>query len=184
MEFIFDIETSGLPLKRKADGGNPYDNARIVSICWMIVDKETKNIVRQEYFIVKPENFVIPQRVINIHGISNEYANRYGKPIEFVLSRMQEALSEVDTIVAFNIDFDFNVARSEIARLEKPEFLADFESKKRLCCMKMAKEHLKSKTYVNLSKTYKLLIGYDMQNAHQAVSDVSCCYAIYKKMCF
>jgi DNA polymerase III epsilon subunit-like protein len=157
-----------------------YDSSRIVSICWLIVDKATQQILQQEYYVVSPSNFTIPTEVIAIHGITNEYAAAYGHPINFVLERMREALTRVDTVIAYNIDFDFNITKSEMMRQNMD--VSDYDTKIRICCMKMVKEHLNLKYNTRLVKAYKSIVGRDMLDAHNAVCDTLGCHEIYKKI--
>jgi len=192
MEFIFDIETSGLPkfpIKRKRGDPFPspelfsaYDTSRIVSVCWMIIDKETKDIIQQEYYIIKPDNFIIPPEVIAIHGITNEYATEYGKSINFVIMRMLEALKKVDSIIAYNIEFDYNITKSEMLRLDNLEAVAEFDNKTQICCMKMASKYMKINYNTKLGNAYKYMMGKEIQDAHNAIGDVASCYQIYKHM--
>ena len=70
MLFI-DTETTGLP--RKAPGAKKYnhrnvqgfDSARIVSIAWIYENEHGKH---DHYFLIKPENFEIPDEAAAIHG--------------------------------------------------------------------------------------------------------------------
>lgn len=102
---IFDTETTGLPKSRTAATENPNNWPHIVSISWVILDDN--KIIKQREYIVKPEKWVIPDESIAIHGITNEVAVAKGHPLQTVMS---EFLAEqYDTIVAHNMDFDYNV---------------------------------------------------------------------------
>jgi DNA polymerase III epsilon subunit-like protein len=190
-KFIFDIETSGLPTfsgkRKRGDFPKPseltaYDTSRIVSICWVIVD-ENNEIINKEYYVVKPDNFIIPPNVIAIHGITNEYARDNGKPISFVIDQMHLALKQVDAIIAYNIDFDYNISLSEMVRLNNIDAQEEFNKKQRICCMKMAGSYLKSQRWVKLSKAFESIVGHEIVDAHNAEGDTISCLEVYKRIC-
>ena len=83
--FFFDVETTGLPKGRNSSYWDVSNWPRIVSICWLITD-HTGNIIENYYKLIKPEGFIIPQKVIEIHNISNE-------PEEMVLECLASLLS-------------------------------------------------------------------------------------------
>jgi len=56
-----------------------------------LCDQDGKTLSSEEH-IIKPEGFVIPFDVQNIHGISNEKAISMGKDLDFVLRRFSEAI--------------------------------------------------------------------------------------------
>jgi len=120
MAFVIDTETSGLPARRNADPKQIkyFEKCRMVSICWIVLDKEN-NIQKKVHHIIKPEGFVIPQEVINIHGITNEKAAISGIPIEFVATALLDDLNQFKPtrLVAHNIKFDYAVIMSELYRL-------------------------------------------------------------------
>ena len=64
-KFVFDTETSGLPIRSKKrklnyDNLNNYENARIVSISYLILDNNN-NIVEKNTYYIKPDNFEVSQ---------------------------------------------------------------------------------------------------------------------------
>ena len=200
MEFIFDIETSGLPkfsndskrikntngLARtpsrfpSPDNFEAYNNSRIVSICWILIDKITKDIVQQEYYIIQPNGFVIPQEVINIHGLTNEFVNRCGIPINDMLERMYNAIKKVDTIVAYNIEFDYNIIKSELMRSLLDYIVIELDIKTQKCAMQMSQKHMKLNRFPKLADAHLSILGKPIVDAHNSIGDTISCLEIYK----
>jgi DNA polymerase-3 subunit alpha len=189
MEFIFDIETNGLPKfqvnttnKRKRDFPIPslleaYDSARIVSIAWIIIDTN-KNIIQQEYYIIKPDNFIIPDEVVNIHGITTDYATQHGIDIHEMFFRLNKVLEKINKIISYNIQFDINVLKSEMIRYNQNLNLID--TKFCQCAMLLAQKYMHSSFYPKLSAAYHYLFNEPIQDAHNAMGDTITCYKVYK----
>eukprot|EP00798_Chlamydomonas_sp_ICE-L_P009114 gene9114-16236_t len=88
--FVFDLETTGLPLRRKETTYRDldvYDSARIVSIAWRMINTETNEELANNYYIIKPDAFVIPEDSIKIHGITNERALDEGFSLTHVIDK-------------------------------------------------------------------------------------------------
>lgn len=186
MEFIFDIETTGLPQfqnKKRKRGYPPpddleaYKTARIVSICWILVDKN--EITDQCYFMIKPDDFEIPKEATNIHKISNEIAQN-GVDIEVMFDALSKALEKVNTILSYNIDFDYNTLKSSLFRYNKMDIINTLDEKKQTCIMKIAQQYMDCPFYPKLSDAYRYIFHVPLKNAHHAVDDVMNCYKIYK----
>jgi DNA polymerase-3 subunit alpha len=186
MKLIFDIETSGLPVMVKKQYPNPddldsYNSARIVSIAWVLIDDDN-NIIQQEYYIIKPDNFIIPEYVTKIHGISTEYAHKFGIPIDEMFKRIEKVLEKTNCILSYNIKFDYNILKSELIRYNKTEIVNKLDSNSHTCIMIMSQNHMSSKYYPKLCNAYKYIFNEDMTNAHNAMDDTLNCYKIYKAL--
>jgi DNA polymerase-3 subunit alpha len=102
---VFDTETTGLPKSRTPALEKPDNWPHLVSISWVIL--EDNIIVKQRDYIIKPENWIISDDSIRIHGITNELAHGKGHSL---LKVMTEFMSEqVDAMISHNINFDYNV---------------------------------------------------------------------------
>lgn len=134
---IFDTETTGLPKSRTAAIEKPDNWPHIVSISWIILNNN--KIVKQREYIVKPNNWTIPDDSIKIHGITNEIANTNGYPLSTVMLEFLE--EECDIIVAHNIHFDYNVIINAI----KWDLGIDFNGLTipLMCTMQLSKAHCK-----------------------------------------
>jgi DNA polymerase III epsilon subunit-like protein len=192
MEFVFDIETSGLPripkvgTKRKAPEPSDleaYESARIVSIAWFLVEPASKTIVQQEYYLIKPEDFSIPESATRIHGITDTFAKTHGIPITSIFEPLNTALKRTSNIVSYNINFDYKVLKSELIRNEQAPIVEELASKQQLCAMLMSQKHLKTSHFPKLSHAYESIIGKPIQGAHNAHGDTQSCYEIYEKLC-
>jgi DNA polymerase-3 subunit alpha len=191
MEFIFDIETNGLPkfqvnaynrrLKEfpPAELLEAYDTARIVSIAWVIIDAN-KDIIQQEYYLIKPDGFNIPPEVVRIHGITNEFAGENGISISEMFSSIHKAISRCSKIISYNIQFDINVLKSELIRYQMQDILECVSSKPAHCAMIMAQHYMKRSSFPKLSLAYEHIFQEPIYGAHNAMDDTISCYKVYK----
>lgn len=188
MNIFIDTETSGLitfddvrrriyPSHTKLEN---YDTARIVSICWIVSQHD--KIVEQNYFVIKPDEFIISNESYAIHGISQQEAERTGVQLAPVLKQFAESLAKCKSIVAHNIQFDVNVIMSECFRYNLHDIVALIQSKHHICTMLKGKEFMNVKKYPKLSELYKHLYGEDLVNAHNALADTMYCHKCYIKM--
>lgn len=109
---VFDTETTGLPRSRVPSNVEPNNWPHIVSISWVILNTDTNTVEKERSYIIKPINWTIPEESIKIHGITVEKANQLGYPLAKVLGEF--LAEEYDTLVAHNMDFDYNVLDNAI----------------------------------------------------------------------
>lgn len=186
---VFDIETTGLP-ERNGNKYFPfyeskrYDSARIVSIAF-------KSDVEEKYFIIKP---TFPINNSHIHGITYEMAQETGVSFDLVIDYLTSIIDKVDTLVAHNIDFDYNILLAEIHRFcphngsPSQELIYKLKQKKQYCTMKESIMVCKIKNQYGKFKYPKLieLYGYyfnDTFNAHNALEDTRATAKCYAKLC-
>lgn len=134
---VFDTETTGLPKSRAPAIDQPNNWPHLVSISWVILDNNI--ITKQREYIIKPENWVIPDDSIRIHGITNELAHTRGHSL---LKVMTEFMGEdCDVMVAHNMDFDYNVIMNAI----KWDLEFDFKGFKipMKCTMQLSRDYCK-----------------------------------------
>ncbi len=177
LEFVFDLETSGLP-KRK----HFYDDVRIVTIAWILIDAKDKNIISQEYYVIKPDGFDIPEDSILIHGITNEFAKTHGVEISIMFERLYKAIKSCQTIISYNINFDYNVLKSSLIYYEQFDLLEEIMKKTQVCAMLMAQVHMQSPFYPKLSEAYHYVLRKKITDAHNALGDTISCYKLYKAL--
>jgi len=79
MYLFFDTETTGLP---SGPTSNHQNWPRMLQIAWLLID-ENKDIKSKNNFIIRPEGYNIPNRVIKIHGITKKRALEQGVSLEF-----------------------------------------------------------------------------------------------------
>lgn len=193
MEFIYDIESTGLPKfsapKRKRGEPFPapsdfasYDSARVVSICWLIIDKQTKEVVQQEYYVIKPDGFEISQEATNIHGISTQFAEQFGIPLNVVLERAFAGLQRCESIIAYNVEFDYNVLKSEFLRADMQDAVEEIDNKIQKCAMLMAQSYMRAPYFPRLGDAYRYIFRRPIENAHNAIADTINCYRCYVEL--
>lgn len=193
---FYDTETNGLPL-----WGQPSehpDQPHIVQLAALLVDMDTREVVDQMDVIVKPDGWVIPDDVANIHGITTERALDVGIPedqaIEQFLAMWAHRLR-----IAHNESFDMRLVRIACKRFRDPKepdaapAFSDVWKAGRAACtqliatpilklpptekMKAARRfHSKS---ANLAEAYQFFMGRPLENAHNALADVLGCKDVY-----
>jgi len=185
--FVFDLETTGLPLRRKETTYRDldvYDSARIVSIAWRMINTETNEELANNYYIIKPDAFVIPEDSIKIHGITNERALDEGFSLTHVIDKVGVDIAVCNTLVAHNIYFDVNVLRSELYRMKKYTLINKTYAKELFCTMMQSRKQGIVNKLSTLAKVYTTLFEDEgeLQNCHDAYYDVLYCSKIFKRL--
>jgi DNA polymerase III epsilon subunit-like protein len=181
MSLIFDTETNGLPLC-KGYGVFPlynntkaYNTSRIVQVSYIITDSNFEHL-EESNFIIKADNFKIENH--QFHGITEKISEKDGVAFIDFANYFSNSLDFVDTIIAHNINFDFNVLCAEFYRYGLFDIIAKFESKKQICTMKkykfLVKATFKNSTDIkdpNLKELYQYATGQEMENHHNSFYD-------------
>lgn len=180
---IFDTETSGLPSSYKASFSDISSWPRIVEIAWIILDGSL-NPVGSSSYIVRPEGFKISAGASNVHGITTEKAITDGSPLRYVMACLAEDLSDVDILVAHNIDFDYPVVNCEFVRIKMP---SSFGRKQRYCTMRSTTElcHIPGMygpKWPKLEELYRFLFSRPFSEAHRAMNDVKATTECYLEL--
>jgi DNA polymerase III epsilon subunit-like protein len=188
---IFDTETTGLPPRdtntkkflspRKTD---KWEGCRVVQIAWILID-DTGVEIKRENYIIKPENFEIPEFSTKIHGISQTQAETEGCEIKDVLNKFLIDVERSKILVAHNISFDYSVVLSEISRIRKTNetWISDFmvtnyKTKKTHCTM--LEDTKKYEKWPKLIELYRRYFKEDPQiRLHDALNDTEVCKRIY-----
>ncbi|VVU95698.1 hypothetical protein CPAV1605_1453 [seawater metagenome] len=175
---IVDVETNGLPKKRKCHYSELEIWPRIVQMSWGIYDKKGENIKFEDH-IIKPVDFTIDKKSESIHGISQEKALEEGKSIKDILKKFQKdvSLTNIKSIICHNVEFDINVIKSEFCRAESKLKKKNIST---LCTMlattNFCKLELKygysNYKYPKLEELFKILFNKNMEKAHDSKYDV------------
>ena len=186
MILFYDTETTGFPL------GEPSDDPRqphIVQVCAWLVDPETRKPVASIDLIVKPDGWEIPQKVIDIHGITNEHAARAGVRESLAVDALLALWVQATVRVAHNETFDARIVEIAIGRIfhddYPPEIVSHLLEKWRegeaQCTMKLAQPicALPNDKPPKLIEAYRHFFGSDFDGAHTAAADVAACAAVY-----
>ena len=104
---VFDVETTGLPKKRKA-ALDDFDNwPYIVQLSLVVYDVIEGGIESiNDSIIMLPENVVIPPESTLVHGITNEMMVKEGKDLKKELIYFLTDCANSDLLVAHNIEFE------------------------------------------------------------------------------
>jgi DNA polymerase-3 subunit epsilon len=106
---FFDTETTGLPKDWKLSAReSPFNYPDIVSLAWILMD-EDRTMIQSQYSLVKPTEWIIPEDATAIHGITQEQAEKEGRPLAEVMVDFWKAVSYADIVIAHNMKFDRNV---------------------------------------------------------------------------
>jgi len=176
MYLFFDTETTGLP----SGSVSEYQKwPRIVQIAWLLID-ENRYIKSKNSYIIKPDGYGIPSRVIKIHGITMKRALAEGVELDYALHRFLMDTNFADLLVAHNVAYDYGVIRGELLRKNIPDFLRGYSQ---FCTMtsKPVLDYCKSfrangsRQCPSLSELYFLLFGEKLDNAHDALIDAEAC---------
>jgi len=195
---VFDTETTGLPARKSYDDYfdptdlEKYDNSRLVSIAWVVYDGQV--LINKRYYVIKPEGFSINPRdkSTQIHGITQEIAEKEGRFVRHVLNEFYSDLLRVNQIVAHNLEFDRHIVLSELHRLtqtekssESPQCKKCYDLLSRIqkfCTMKCGKnvtcipsKYGNDYKYPKLNELHMHLFSVPVLNAHHALADVEAC---------
>lgn len=185
-KIIFDTETTGRPTNWKAADDDVEAWPRMVEIAWIVVDDNDEKLFSKRY-IIKPDNYLIPIEVSNIHKITTEIAYSEGVELEIVLDEFNRDLKNADLLIAHNIDFDYPILNCEFKRLNIQNNLSELS---RFCTMKTNEVCLfcnlgrDGKKWPKLSELHLKLFGSKFENAHSALVDAEAttkCFLELKK---
>lgn len=195
MYFIFDTETSGLPKGRYASykSLDAYETCRIVSIAWIVLpegidpsdSEEIDMTIKKNRFttLIRPDDFVIGQASINIHGITNERAAREGVPFDSIVPMLEQALNNAHTLVAHNLRFDFGVLLSELHRRGHRSAIDKIFKMERICTMRLGHAVCnQGGHWPKLTHLYATLTGKELVGAHDALADTTACAECFIKL--
>lgn len=187
LTFVFDLETSGLPLRtgfgQVADPKRIelYENCRIVQLGYIVLNGEEE--VRRQSFMVKPSGFVIPPEVTRIHNISQEKALKEGMDLSTVMDAVYRELKNCTRIVSHNIAFDYYTLLSECYRAGDTELITLLESMEKYCTMENGKRILCRRKWPRLTELYaELFPGVTWHQIHDALDDADGCARCYVKL--
>lgn len=114
---IFDTETTGLPETKIINPYTLHQWPSIVQFSYIIYNLSSNEIIEAKDYIIKvPENVLISEESVKIHGITNKISAEKGIPINTVLNEFYEDLINVDMIIGHNINFDINMIKVELLR--------------------------------------------------------------------
>lgn len=188
----YDTETTGFPL-----WGEPSDDPRqphLVELGFVLHCDELGRDLIARSTLVHPSDWMIPQEVSEIHGITDALAQHFGHAERDVLDDFLEAWREADMVVGHNEPFDARIMRIAMKRYHPDdEQLHDrWKNRERACTQQLATPLVKAppsakmraagrhhhKT-ANLSEAYKHVTGRELEGAHSALADARASIEVY-----
>lgn len=182
MKLFFDTETTG-KAEFKLDASHRAQ-PRIVQIGAILADDAQKT-VGEINLIVKPDGWTIPKEASDIHGITHDFAMRYGVHHDIVMTLFSRLVEHADVLVAHNFDFDSLVVRSAFTLMDSPQELTQrFAGKPSFCTMKASTNILRLPgmygfKWPKLQEAHRFFLKRDFDGAHDAMADVRACMAVY-----
>lgn len=209
MKFIvFDTETTGLPTKN-AKITLPDLWPHIVQFSYVTYDTDMNQVEEKDYIIQIPDNVVMDEKNISIHGITNEISQTKGVKIVDIMDEFLDNVDESYFVIGHNLEFDLDILKVELLRItrettceevkvkyqEKLNNLYLYPYDKYYCTMKNSVNICKIPSVINKFKDqykyprlYELhnhLFGMKPQNLHNSLNDVMvtlrCFYMLYFK---
>ena len=189
MDFIFDTETTGLPLfrERSHDPRQPH----CVQLAYEVVDPETKVIMNKTSTLIDVGVDSEPV-ALETHKITREMTNTFGITAKNALDQFMDNIRKAKRVIGHNVQFDIRIMRIMAARHEMADELkAIIDTKEVICTMNKSKPIVKcpptEKMVASgrggfkapkLSEAYLHFTGNELEGAHDALVDVDACREI------
>lgn len=122
--FLFDLETSGLPIVEGFNRYFPYtantyyDTSRIlqISYCVFILGDPTPPTFISSFR--KIDGFSISEKSAQVHGLTEEFLEKNGIPFQTIVnSGLLADIEKCDIVMSHNTDFDVNILCNELHRI-------------------------------------------------------------------
>lgn len=176
MILFYDFETTGKLLDKQPL--NHPNQPRVVSAAAIGFSEDGKIEVAQHYAIVRPDDFIIPEDVVRVHGISHEFAMANGIDGADVLYGFLKLFREARIAIAFNNAFDNRMAQIEILR-RLPAYGNLLDLKKSRCAMMAASAIMKlpnqygyeGYAWPKLHAAYEWMFKEKLEGQHHAMHD-------------
>ncbi len=209
-----DSETTGLPIKKGDSYADYkeciyYDTSRIVQLSWICT--YGNKIILSRNYIVKIKNIEIKNS--HIHGITNQKCETEGIELQIILDQLNIDLTDVKMIIGYNLEFDLNVIKSEIYRLQienkgdqnedlikkiesiqiskienkgdqNEDLIKKLESIQSFDVMHFALIKYELPKFIKLTELYKKLLESDFENPHNSLNDVIATFKCFLKMIY
>jgi len=195
MILIYDTETNGIHYGFKSKSITDPSHPHLVQISALVVDEKTHYIHQSLNLVVAPDGWDIPEETVQVHGITADWASKWGLPEQRVLETFLELWSGGETLplerIAHNAAFDKNIIATAIGRYFGQGSLLDTWIESRdFCTMQSAKPLVQAQTKPNaqgktrlknpkLTEAYEHFFGESYDRAHTANADVVATMNLY-----
>jgi DNA polymerase III epsilon subunit-like protein len=172
---VIDIETDGLPEKKFIIGSNEpwFKFPNIIQIAWVLMDVDGTVYKKSSELV----NFPGIQRTnaFDINQLSIELIKQIGSQPSDVYKKLNNDIRYSKYVVCHNVDFDIPIIKSELKKYNIQNLL---DSKSYICTMKESTiycdlyDSYGKRKYPKLKELYFKLFGYEIEQNHNAESDV------------
>ncbi|GAB3170581.1 3'-5' exonuclease [Telluribacter humicola] len=171
--FIVDTETNGLPQSYHLPVTDLSNWPRLISVAWGLYDEEGHQL-NQHYELVKSDGFRWNKVAQRIHGITQEQAERKGKPLAEILEQLRQDVEKADAWVGHNIGLDYGVIGAEFIRMQLAQSarVGELPARPLLCTMEASTYVPGNPEPVRLDELYHQLTGRRMKGMHNASADM------------
>lgn len=178
---VGDTETTGLPdfKKQATDPCQPH----IVSLAAKLFD-DKRDVVAEINFIIKPEGYVIPKEMSDIHGITQEKAEKYGIKMGTALKLYLLMCDKAELLVFHNYPFDEKMIRRDLHHCGMIAEAEAYRARKNFCTMKATTNIVRIPgragfKWPKLIEAHQHFFGCGFDDAHTAMADVNACARVY-----
>ncbi len=184
MILFFDTETSGM-INRKLPAADP-SQPRLVQLGALLMERDMTP--RAEIsLLVESEGVKFHPKAVEVHGITEEMADRAGVPMLVALALFSNLCRRADLIVAHNMDFDAGIMACQYHRVDKPDPLK-FPHLTLECTMKALTPILKlpgkfkDYKWPSLDESHRFFFDKGVEGAHDALADVHACARVWQSL--
>lgn len=187
---FYDTETTGLP-DFKAPSESEHQ-PHLVQLAAMLVDLDTKSLINSMDVIVRPDGWIIPDDVAEIHGITTERALVEGVPEGSAIGALMDMWEKAQIRIAHNEPFDARIVRIALVRHMDQAMADKWKEGKAECTArlstpicklpptpKMVSAGFNKFKTASLGEAYRHFTGKELEGAHSARADVHGCMEVY-----
>jgi DNA polymerase III subunit epsilon len=149
----------------------------------LFFDSESTGLIKFKLPFTNPSQpRLVPKEAEAVHGISTEFATKYGLSLRLVMSLFGELVSIADLVVAHNVDYDKTIAEIESLKLGIPYCLKE---KKLFCTMKTSTPICKLPgnygfKWPKLTEAYQFFFNEKFEGAHDALVDIKATKRVFE----
>ena len=170
---VFDTETTGFINKKEFDLEKQPRIVQFAGIIWELDDSGKYSEIDRINILINP-GIPIPYGASQVHSIYDVDVKDAPK-IETIIDDFLRAINEADAIIGHNIEYDEDMIRLELRRLQR---VHEYQPKQVLCTMKSTVDFCKLEgnwnryKYPKLGELHKKLFDEYFMWAHDAMVDV------------
>jgi len=201
---VYDTETTGLPQSKYVKMSLVDLWPHVVQFSYIIYDSEKNKLEKNDQIIKIPENVIMSEDNISLHGITNEMSSSSGVSINNVIEEFLNSIERVDLIIGHNLEFDLNMLKIEIMRIIKDTTNEEMKKKyqekliklgnydKYYCTMKTTvdlcklpspnKKYGDQYKYPKLDELHNHLFGIKPLKLHNSLNDVIITFRCFYKL--